>query len=414
MLRIHNSLSGKTELFKPRAGNTVKLYTCGPTVYSRPHIGNYRTYVWEDTLKRRLLSTGYFVRHAMNITDFDNTILREVKKTGVPRKKMTKKYERLFRQDLRALGAIPAGRYPHASDYTGKMASCVIALLKNGAAYEDKRGRVFFDVSKFKTYGKLVGKNLSRASRKVLWEEYRPSQAGDFLIWQPCGGGRSRNRGKGRNGGFPDCFDSPLGLARPPWNIQCAVMSTECLGREIDIAMGGTDNKFNHHENTRAIVGALSHCEYAKYWVHVRHLIINGSKMSKRKGNSVLLPDMARRGFSPLETRFILLSVHYGERLDFTWAYARKMKGKREELAACISKMKKAKGAPNPRFNRLLPAAKIYFEKAMDNDLNAPQAFAAIEKFALACAGQGLSAQQSRAALSFLKKCDRVLACLPL
>ena len=399
---IYNSLTKRVETFSPLSTKQVKLYTCGPTVYSRPHLGNYRTYLWEDTLKRYLQYRGYTVLHAMNITDYDNTIMKAVKKTGVPREKMTRENERLFKQDLRAFGALPADKYPHVSNYADKMASRVIALLKKGFAYKDKHGRIFFDISKFKSYGKLVGKRISN-SKKIEWEEYKPKQAGDFLIWKPC-----------VNEDCHDGFDSILGGAHPPWNIQCATMSTDSLGKQIDIAMGGTDNKFNHHENTRAIAGSLSGKEYAKYWVHIRHLIINGRKMSKRKGNVVLLPDMVRRGFSPAITRFILLSVHYRQRLDFTWAYARKMKERYSALAEGIARLQKANGTSSPLFDSQLARLEAAFNKSMDHDLNIPRAIAAVEKFLAKNKNARLSGEQGKKAIALLRKFDTVLACLPL
>ena len=402
---IYNSLDRRVETFSPISSKEVKLYTCGPTVYSRPHLGNYRTYLWEDTLKRYLIYNGYKVRHVMNITDFDNTIIRAVKRTGVSREKMTRENERLFRQDLAKLGAIPASQYPHVSTHAKEMAAVVRRLLAKGFAYKDKSGRVFFDISKFPSYGKLTGKNLSGAKGEVTWEEYKPRQAGDFLIWQP---GVHEPHGSCR------CCESESGTAQPPWNIQCATMSTNALGEQIDIAMGGTDNLFNHHENTRAIAGALFGKEYSKYWMHIRHLIVDGKKMSKRKGNVVLLPDMERRGFSPKITRFILLSVHYRRRLDFTWKYAAEMKGRYSKLAKGIALLKKARGEGSPKFEKLRKQAQSGFEKAMDSDLNVPKAVAAIEKFVFACNSISLSKNQSLAAMKLLGKFDTALACLPL
>ena len=439
MLRIYNSLSRKKERFKPLSGRkvnnprlkawasggmrswrnmhaftrasrrglrarvVVKLYTCGPTVYSRPHLGNYRTYLWEDTLKRYLLYLGYSVKHVMNITDFDKTILRAVKRTGVSREKMTAECEKLFRKDLRALGALPADAYPHVSDYTEKMARKVGELLEKGAAYKDEGGRVFFDISKFKSYGRLAGKRLSNTSRRVLWEEYRPQKAGDFLVWQPC-----KNPGQG------DCFGSSRGPAQPPWNIQCAVMSIDNLGSRIDVAMGGTDNRFNHHENTRAIAWGLSHTEYAKYWVHIRHLTMNGRKMSKSKGNVVLLPDMLRRGFSPKEVRFLLLSRHYRNMMDFTWAGAREGRRRYQELAKGIFALRHAKGEGAENFAALLAGLERGFRSAMDDDLDVPGAIAAVERFLASCKKPGISRAQGRRALALLREFDAVLACLPL
>ncbi len=405
MLRIYNSLSKRVETFKPLDKKLVRLYTCGPTVYSRQHLGNYRTYLWEDALKRYLAFSGYKVMHSMNITDFDNTVMKEMRKTGINRKRLTAKYEALFRQNLSALGALPADRYPHVSQYAEKMADRVLALLKAGLAYKDGRGRVFFDVSKYKKYGELSGRRLHPAERKVAREEYKRFQAGDFLLWNPC---------KKGDEGCGECFQSKLGAAHPAWNLHCAVMSTETLGNRIDIAMGGKDNIFNHHENTRAIASGLSHAEYAKYWMHIRHLIIDGEKMSKSKGNVLLLSDMLKRGFRPRQVRFVLLSVHYRKRLNFTWEYANKMRKRYAALGKLIGAMKKQDGAGSRNFDKLLNDAKWDFQTAVDDDLDVPAAVAGIERFLSECAKARISKKQAGRALSLLGKFDTVLAFLPL
>ena len=404
MLQLYNSLSRRVETFRPRQGREVRLYTCGPTVYSRPHLGNYRTYLLEDTLKRYLLFLGYRVRHVMNITDFDNTIIRTVKRTGVPLEKMTAGNERLFRQDLAKLGAIPAGQYPHVSTHAKEMAAVVRRLLAKGFAYKDKPGRVFFDISKFPSYGKLAGKRLAGSKGKVTLEEYKPWQAGDFLIWQP---------GKEAHGACR-CCEAKHGSAQPPWNVQCAAMSTAAFGGQIDVAMGGYDNKFNHHENTRAIAGALLGREYSRHWMHVRHLIVDGRKMSKSRGNAVTLPDMERRGFSPREVRFILLSVHYRRRLDFTWGYANAMKRRYASMKRGIAALGKADGKGSKEFGKLLETAMAGFSSAMDDDLGVPKAVAAIEEFLAACGRLQLSRKQTRQALALLGRFDSVTAFLPL
>lgn len=403
MLRVYNSLSRRMEAFRPSFGKAVKFYTCGPTVYSRPHIGNFRTYVYEDTVRRYLLYVGYSVKHVMNITDFDSTVLREVRKTGIPRKILTRKFEKLFRKDMGRLGIIPAMQYPHVSQYAEKMARRVKALLRNGFAYQEKDGRVFFDVSKYRSYGKLAGRDLSRSPRKVSLEEYRPFLAGDFLLWDPC-----------THQDLHDSFRTSLGVAHPAWNLQCAVMSTEAFGGRIDLAMGGRDNLFNHHENTRAVAFGTLHAEYSKYWMHVRHLLLNGEKMSKTKGNTIHLSDLEKKGFSPRAVRMILLSVHYRKRLNFTWEYAHGIKARFGRMWKAIAKLKGADGKGGGRLAGILSGAKKEFESAMDDDINVPRALGAIEKFLVKCNSASLSHRQSVQAISLLKKFDSVLACLPL
>ncbi|VVC01587.1 Cysteine--tRNA ligase [uncultured archaeon] len=402
MLRVFNSLTRRKEAFRPLSGKNARLYTCGPTVYARPHLGNFRTYLYEDVVKRYLAYLGFSVKHAMNITDFDNTVLKEARKTGIPRRKLTRKFERLFRQDLRALGILPADKYPHVSQYADKMEEMVDALVAKGAAYRDKDGRVFFDVSAYPSYGKLVGQKLSSRKGKITWEEYKPWQAGDFLLWQPCGSNPEK------------CIRTRKGLARPAWNIQCAAMSTDTLGSQIDIAMGGRDNLFNHHENTRALAGALSGKEYAKYFMHVRHLIIYRKKMSKSKGNAVLLSDIIREEHSPKMVRLLLLSVRYRYRLNYTSAYRERMKRRYLTMKKEIAAIKKAGGKGAEDFDKMLLQAKAGFESSMDDDFDVPAALGAVEKFLARCSSLPISRRQAAQALALLRKFDSVLGFLPL
>ncbi|MCX6772667.1 MAG: class I tRNA ligase family protein [Candidatus Micrarchaeota archaeon] len=402
---LYNTLTKKLDVFKPRAANgkTVKMYTCGPTVYARPHIGNYRSYMTEDTLKRWLVYRGYRVKHVMNITDFDHTIIQQVHKTGVPREKMTAASEREFREDLKTLGAIPAEQYPHASKYANRMTKIALQLLKKGIAYRDAKGRIFFDISKYSGYGKLTGSRINN-DRKVTLEEYKRFKAGDFLLWKPCRYGKH---------GCGDCIHTQLGMAEPEWNLQCATMSHVCLGEGIDIAMGGWDNRFSHHENTRAVVSALTGKEYAKYWMHLKHLIINGKKMSKRLGNIVRVPELIEYGMEPKAVRMMLLSVHYHHRLNFTWDYAKNAKKRFEKIEKEIAAIKKMHGDGVKSFGSTLAFAKNEFESAMDDDLNAAKAIVAVEKFVERCAELHLSKKQAREAIALLKKFDSVVACIP-
>jgi len=423
-MKIYNSLSKRVDAFRPRSANEVKIYTCGPTVYARPHIGNFRTYVFEDALKRYLLYQGYRVRHVMNITDIDETVMKETKKTGIARAAIAAKYERLFRQDAATLGIMPAGKYPHVSDYVGRMAGAAALLLKTGAAYKDEKCRVFFDISKFPSYGKLAGKKI-RSHGKVTQEEYKPHQAGDFLLLSKC-----------REKKCEKCFETGMGLCRPAWNVQCATMAISELGSGIDISMGGQDNLFNHHENTRAIANTLcggkfhekfsssgmrrgapkfhSKREFSKYYMHVRHLIVDGKKMSKSGGNSVLLPALLGKGFSAREARMLLLSVHYRRRLGFTWGYAHKIKLRSIAIRKDMSMLRGAHGENREGFARFADDARKEFEASLDDNMDVPSALRVAERFARECADAGLSKKQAQAALALLRRFDSVLGCLPI
>ena len=401
-MKIYNSLGRKVEKFVSRSPKAVKMYTCGPTVYARPHIGNFRTYVFEDALKRYLKYQGYRVRHVMNVTDIDEAVAKEVRKTHAMRPALTKKYEMLFRKDAALLGIMPAGKYPHVSRYVGKMASTAVWLERLGVAYRDEKCRMFFDISKFASYGKLAGKKI-RSQRKVMREEYKPFQAGDFLLLSKC-----------REKKCEKCFETSMGMCRPAWNVQCATMARAELGDSIDISMGGQDNLFNHHENTRAIANAMCKHEFSKYYVHVRHLIVDGKKMSKSKGNVVLLPDLLSRGFSAREARMILLSVHYRKRLDFTWQYAKRVKMRWLGIRKAANALKGARGEGQDGFAQFSADAQADFEASLDDNMDIPSALSVAEKFARECAGAGLSKKQAAAALALLKKFDSVLGCLPI
>ena len=300
---------------------------------------------------------------------------------------------------------MPADKYPHVSEYVERMAGTALKLMIAGAAYRDDKCRVFFDISKFQSYGKLAGKKI-RSQKIVMLEEYKPYQAGDFLLLSKC---RERNCEK--------CFDTSMGKCRPAWNVQCATMATTELGDNIDISMGGQDNLFNHHENTRAIADTLCGHEFSKYYMHVRHLIVDGRKMSKSKGNAVLLPDLLAEGFTARETRMILISVHYRKRLDFTWQYAKAVKMRWLSMGQSVNALKNGGGnasAGREGFSEFADDALKEFEASLDDNMDLPSALAIAEKFARECADAGLSKKQARAALMLLMKFDSVLACLPL
>jgi cysteinyl-tRNA synthetase len=386
MLKFYNTLTRKIEAFTPHIRGRASIYTCGPTVYSRPHLGNMRTYVFEDTVKRYLRHKGLRVKHAMNITDYDFTMRKESRKTGVPLAELAQEFESVFRRDAKRLGILPANSYPHVSRHEHEMEELARELVADGHAYDDKNGRIFFDISKFPDYGLLAGKRIKGKGR-TMREEYKPGQSGDFLLWD----------------------------RHPHWNVQCATLSTLALGRNIDISMGGYDNRFNHHENTRAIRCALFGCDHSKYWLHVRHLIINGRKMSKSKGNTIYLSDLERRGFEPKAVRFILHSEHYRRRLNFTWEAARLVHREYLRMKSAIARLRMNDGAGSSAHKSRSARALADFESAMDNDFSIPDAIGIASEFAHECADDGaLSKKQAKSALALLSKFDSVLGCLPL
>jgi cysteinyl-tRNA synthetase len=306
-MRFHNTLTRRLEEFHEIEKGKVGLYTCGPTVYDFPHIGNNRAYVFEDLVKRFLHYSGYSVRHVMNITDIDDKTIRKANELGVPLGEVTRKYIDAFHADLRTLNILPADVYPRATEHIPEMIELISVLLEKGFAYE-KDGSVYFGIERFPNYGRLA--NVERGSLKpgaaVNADEYEKESIQDFVLW------------KGRKPGEPS-WPAPFGEGRPGWHIECSAMSMKYLGPRFDIHMGGVDNIFPHHENEIAQSECANGVSFVNYWLHCQHLIIDNKKMSKSLGNFYTLADVLQRGFDPMALRYLLLSTHYRKLLNFTF-----------------------------------------------------------------------------------------------
>lgn len=367
-MRLFNTLGRKKEKFAP-SGKNIGFYTCGPTVYAPPHIGNYRTYVWEDVVRRYLQSRGYRVRHIMNITDLDDIVLREARKRKTSWKKLAQKYGRLFLKEKRMLGCLEAHKYPRASGHIREMVKVAQKLLRKGYAYCDEKGDVYFDISKFSEYGKLSNFKPSKKERRVSKQDYWQYEAGDFLLWRNCNAANS-----------DACWNTSIGYGTPAWNLECPAMSMKYLGEEFEIHMGGTDNVFSHHENEIAVAKCASGKKFVRYWMHVKHLLLDGKKMSKSKGNVIVLEDLMRKGYSAHEVRAALLSVHYRRRMNFTFARMERIAEYARGVEAAIKLVKKA--AQSSKYAesdaQIMCAIKMgkhaleCFKYNMDNDFNAP------------------------------------------
>jgi len=294
-------------------GDPVRLYTCGPTVYSFAHIGNFRCYVFEDLLVRTLKLLGYKVRHVMNITDVDDKTIRGAIQKGVGLNDYTKEYIDAFFEDLDHLGILRAESYPRATDYIGKMIALIEDLIDKGIAYKGDDGSVYFSIAKFPSYGCLSHLKLdeleSGASQRVDSDEYEKETCSDFVLW--------KGYNPERDG---DIFwESPFGRGRPGWHIECSAMAMELLGETIDIHCGGVDNIFPHHENEIAQSEACSGKTFARHWAHSEHLIVDGKKMSKSAGNFYTLRDLLAKGFTGQQVRYMLMHTHYRQQLNFTF-----------------------------------------------------------------------------------------------
>lgn len=312
MLSLYNTLTRKVEKFKPLKGKKVGLYTCGPTVYDFAHIGNLRTYVFEDILRRTLEWNGYRVNHVMNITDIDDKIIQRSLDTGEKMGALTTTYTKAFLQDLKKLGILKPTKMPSATKHVKEMIALVQVLIKKGLAYE-KDGSVYFSVQKFKQYGKLsqldkreLKLGVSLPSQQAgMTDDYDKENAQDFVLW------------KASKPNEP-VWKAPFGNGRPGWHLECSAMSMKYLGKSFDIHAGAVDLIFPHHENEIAQSEGVTGKPFAKLWVHGEHLMIDGAKMSKSAHNFFTLADLEAKGFSPLVYRYFLLGAHYRSKINCT------------------------------------------------------------------------------------------------
>jgi cysteinyl-tRNA synthetase len=305
---FYNTLGRKLEPFEPRRAGEVSLYTCGPTVYNHVHIGNLRTFLFEDVLRRALEYLGFEVTQVMNLTDVDDKTIEGAQREGVSLDDYTAPYIDSFFADLDALHVERAEEYPRATTHVADMIALVERLVDNGHAYV-KDGSVFFRIASDDDYGRLSGVDVEqvRQGERVASDEYGKEDVRDFVLW------------KAAKEGEPS-WDSPWGPGRPGWHIECSAMSMRYLGESFDVHCGGVDNAFPHHENEIAQSESASGKLFVRYWLHSEHLIVDGEKMSKSLGNQYTLKDLLERGVDPRALRYLFLSVHYRQKLNFTFA----------------------------------------------------------------------------------------------
>ncbi len=363
MLQFYNSLTRKKEPFVPIEDGKVKLYTCGPTVYDTAHIGNFRTFLFEDFLKRVLLARGFDVLHVMNITDVDDKTIKKTVEEGKSLSEVTDFYTELFNKDLNTLKILPADHYPAATDHVDGMIEMIETLITKGHAYQTEDGSVFFKIESFGDYGALTNINMAemQQSDRVDSDEYGLDNPQDFALWKSY---------KEEDGDV--AWDSPWGKGRPGWHIECSVMSMAFLGDHFDIHCGGVDNKFPHHENEIAQSVCAVDTPFVNMWLHSEFLMVDGGKMSKSLGNFYCISDLINKGFTPEEIRYIMLSGHYRTKINFTL-------DKQHEAKASIQRIQSLK-------DRLLDITKIAadeypdeksnFDTALEDDLDAPNALA--------------------------------------
>lgn len=370
-MKVFNSLTRRDEPLAPIADNTIRMYTCGPTVYNFAHIGNFRAYTFEDILRRAIQFNGMRVRQVMNLTDVDDKTIRGANAANVPLTDYTKTYKEAFFADLRKLNVQPAEVYPAATDHIPEMISLVEKLIDKGVAYKSDDGSVYFAVTKFPGYGKLahIDFDSQRTGARCAADEYDKENVGDFALWkawEPSDG--------------PVGWDSPWGRGRPGWHIECSAMSMKYLGETFDLHTGGIDNLFPHHENEIAQAEAATGKEFVKTWMHCAHLKVNGEKMSKSAGNFFTLRDLIEKGWSGREIRYVLVNAHYRQGLNFAFSALEDARKSLARIDTCVDALERlaggaGAGSPVPEFAQ---NALAEFTAAINDDLNTPKAFAAL------------------------------------
>ena len=441
MLTIFNTLTRKMEEFVPLSPPLVGMYTCGPTVYNYATIGNFRAYVFEDLLRRYLRLKGFQVKQVMNLTDVDDKTIRNSRAAGIALADYTAKYKQAFFADLAALNIEKAEHYPAATDHIPEMIALISGLLEKGYAYAAADGSVYFSIARFGKYGQLAHLDMAglKPGARVAQDEYEKENVADFVLW------KAHHEADG-----DVWWDSPWGKGRPGWHIECSAMSMKYLGESFDLHTGGVDNIFPHHEDEIAQSEAATGKQFVKYWMHCAHLVVDGRKMSKSLGNVYTLRDLTQKGYSAREIRYVLLSAHYRQALNFTFPAldaARSALQRLDEFSERLGNLaiplagasdigragqpvppsdSVGQGCPTPPSNGQRTSAAQSpgwidkclkdFYAAMDEDLNLPLALAAL--FDLVREGNkrmdsvALPAAEAAGVLETLETMDRVLGVL--
>jgi cysteinyl-tRNA synthetase len=372
-IHFFNTLTRKKEKFVPLEKDKVKMYTCGPTVYDYAHIGNFRAFVFEDLLRRWLEYRGFEVTQIMNITDVDDKTIKGSRKKQIPLKEYTEYYTKAFFEDIQALNIQKATLYPKATEHIPEMISLIKRLLEKGYAYKGEDGSIYYSISKFKDYGKLSKIKVEelKPGARVKVDEYEKEEARDFALW------------KAWDEEDGDVFwETELGKGRPGWHIECSAMSMKYLGETFDIHCGGVDNMFPHHENEIAQSEAATGKKFVNYWLHNEHLLVEGKRMAKRYGNYYTLRDLLAKGYHPAAIRYLLMSTHYRQQLNFTFEGLEAAKNAVDRLTSFMHRLQDANGKESgEKIKQLIAQVQRDFGEAMDDDLNISVALAALFDF---------------------------------
>ena len=407
MLRLTNTLTGKQEYFLPQDEQIVRMYTCGPTVYDFVHIGNLRTYVFEDILRRHLASK-WKIKHVMNITDIDDKIIKRAGEAGQDIGTYTAPYTAAFFEDCDKLRIQKPEIITPATEYISEMENLVTRLIETGFAYREGDS-IYYRISKFPNYGRLskLDKRELKVGARIDADEYEKEEPRDFVLW------------KGPKHPQEPRWNAPFGEGRPGWHLECSAMAMKHLGDTLDIHCGGVDNIFPHHENEIAQSEAATGRPFVRFWVHGEHLLVEGEKMAKSKGNFFTLRDLLEKGYEPLEIRYLLVSVRYRKQLNFTFDGLRDAKNSLDRIKEFLFRLTTANLKPgkNAKLTDAIAAARGQFEAALDDDLNTSAALAAlsglIKEANVALESSDLQEEDRAEILKWLHVVDERLAIIP-
>ena len=407
-MKFYDTYSGKIVEFKPLREGEVRMYTCGPTVYDYAHIGNFRSYIFEDIVRRTFKYLGYKVTQVMNITDVDDKTIKKSAELGITLKEYTEKYTQAFFEDIDTLRIERAEFYPKATEHINEMVELIKKLLDKGYAYI-KEDAIYYDISKFENYGALskIDVNNLKKGVRIQVDEYDKDNVQDFALW------------KFKKEGEP-FWKTEIGDGRPGWHIECSAMSMKYLGETFDIHMGGVDNIFPHHENEIAQSEGATGKKFVNYWIHIHHLIVNGEKMSKSKGNFYTLRDLLRIGYKPEAIRFLLLSTHYRKTLNFTMEALKQATKNVErvynfyyDLKTTVFKEKEE----NPEVKEIIKSSEKKFRDALEDDFNVSVAtstlFEFIKKINKIQNSGGIGRKDSEFILNTLNNFNKIFDILP-
>jgi cysteinyl-tRNA synthetase len=404
-IKFYNTYSRQIEDFVPIAPPQVKLYTCGPTVYSYAHIGNFRAYVFEDLLHRHLEARRFDVQRVMNLTDVDDKTIKGSREAGLSLFDFTARFKQSFFEDLESLRIKRAQYFPAATEPANlaKMIEMIEQLIEQDIAYQAEDRSIYFRISRYPDYGKLAHLNLEelRPSGRIQTDEYEKENVGDFALWKAW---------DEKDG--PAAWDSPWGKGRPGWHIECSAMATRLLGPEIDIHCGGVDNIFPHHEAEIAQSESVNHTKFVRYWLHNAHLLVEGQKMSKSLGNFYTLRDLLNKGFSGRELRYALIRVNYRLPLNFTFDGLNEARQSLLRLDEWVHRLRDVAGTATPEKDFTGAQSDRFFE-ALDDDLNISAALASVFDQVRAANRlmdhSDLSADQAAALLQWWDRINQVL-----